>query len=86
MGDLEKAALTDKNPRVAAAKLKEAIENGETNSPQIYMTCGLQDSLITANHSFRDYLLECGLPVTYTESDGIHDWNFWNEQIQNVLN
>lgn len=80
-GDLQQASLTDKNPRVA---LKQAMERNAP-IPKIYMSCGLQDSLLPANRSFRDFLTANGIDLTYEETEGDHNWDFWNDQIHKVL-
>ena len=80
-GDLEAARKTDKNPRVA---LSRARSSG-MEIPRLYMCCGLQDSLLASNRSLRDYFLDNGVSLTYRESEGKHDWDFWYSQIQNVL-
>ena len=81
-GDLAQASLTNKNPRVVLAQRKQ--ENAPL--PHIYMACGLQDNLLSANRSFRDCLLANGAELTYEETEGEHNWDFWNDQIQKVLN
>lgn len=80
-GDMEQASLTDKNPRVALAQLLS--RNGPL--PKMYMACGLQDRLLGSNRSFRDCLEESGIDLTYEETEGNHNWDFWNDQIQKVL-
>lgn len=80
-GDLEQARKTDKNPRVTLLRAREA----GLEIPRIYMSCGLQDHLLESNRSLRDYFLENGISLTYREADGRHDWNFWYDQIQEVL-
>ncbi len=80
-GDLPEASRTNKNPRVALEQLMQ--RNGPV--PKIYMSCGLQDRLLIPNRLLRDYLLESGIDLTYQETDGKHNWNFWNEQLQKVL-
>lgn len=86
-GDLEEARNTDKNPRVALQNLnRKAEEDPDVKCPKIYMACGLQDGLIDVNRIFRDLLQENGIDVTYEEMDGMHNWAFWNIQIQKVLN
>ena len=47
--------------------------------------CGLQDSLLESNRSLCDYFLENGVSLTYRESDGKHDWDFWDKEIRAVL-
>ena len=80
-GGIAQASLTNKNPRVSLAQL---LERGDP-LPEIYMACGLQDSLLDANRSFKAFLEEKGVSVTYEELDGSHNWDFWNAQIQKVL-
>ena len=80
-GDIALARQTSKNPRIALAQLLE--RSGPL--PKIYMACGLQDSLLDANRSFKTFLEEKGVPVFYEELDGNHNWDFWNDQIQKVL-
>jgi len=85
-GDIHAAALTDKNPRVAAETLFEKIKAGEKVSfPKVYITCGTEDYLLKANRVFADFLKENGADVTYEESHGGHDWDFWDTYIQKVL-
>lgn len=80
-GDLEEARKTDKNPRIALLQAKEA----GLALPQMYMSCGLQDNLLESNRSLRDFFLENGISLTYRESDGNHDWYFWDREIRSVL-
>ncbi len=80
-GDLPTAGKTDKNPRVALADLLTR----DAPVPKIYMACGLQDSLLIPNRILRDHFQEKGLAVTYEETNGSHDWDFWNAQIRKVL-
>lgn len=80
-GDLEEARKTDKNPRIALIQAKEA----GFILPEFYMSCGLQDGLLESNRSLRDYFLKHGVTLTYRESNGKHDWDFWDREIQAVL-
>lgn len=80
-GSLAQARLTNKNPRVALSQLLE--QGGPL--PEVYMACGLQDSLLAANRSFKAFLEERGVSVTYEETVGEHNWDFWNDQIRKVL-
>lgn len=81
-GDLTAARETNKNPRVALAE----IIAEKRPMPKMYMACGLQDSLIVPNRILRDHFRAEGLDVTYEETEGQHDWDFWDVQIQKVLN
>jgi len=80
-GDLEEARKSDKNPRIALRNAK----NAGLEIPRIYMSCGLQDGLLESNRSLRDCFLENGVSLTYRESDGKHDWYFWDREIRSVL-
>lgn len=79
--DLPEVADTDVNPRVAY----EAMARSEAVPTKIYMTCGTEDPLVSGNRSFRDFLTENGGALTYVERPGIHDWEFWNQAIQDFL-
>jgi S-formylglutathione hydrolase FrmB len=53
--------------------------------PELYQTCGTEDFLYPMNLKARDRLLAMGANLTYTEGPGAHDWNFWDQRIQAVL-
>ena len=53
--------------------------------PRLYIGCGRQDMLYESNQAFLPKLKECGYDLTYRESDGNHNWAFWDEYIQYVL-
>lgn len=80
-GDLDKAEESDKNPKWLVKRLKEEGKD----IPKIYLTCGLQDSLLGVNREMRDFLKEQGADVTYVEGEGAHEWDFWNRSIKDVL-
>ena len=80
-GDREEAASSDKNPRVAFANAKKECEEAGVSMPKVYMACGTDDSLLWANRTYKDYLVENGADVTYSEPKGNHNWDFWNNQI-----
>lgn len=80
-GDLEKAINSDKNPKYLVKKLIE--QNIEF--PDIYMSCGTEDPLLTANLDFKDLLEGNNVPVTFEEGPGGHDWEFWDKYIKRAL-
>lgn len=53
--------------------------------PRLYQYCGTEDFLYPANIKFRKYLQRHGYDLTYTEGPGDHQWKYWDEQIQQVL-
>ncbi|MBR2509249.1 MAG: esterase family protein [Lentisphaeria bacterium] len=53
--------------------------------PQILLACGTEDFLYESNIKFFRHLENIKYPYTSIEVPGIHNWVFWNEQIQNAL-
>ncbi|MBO9597171.1 MAG: esterase family protein [Cohnella sp.] len=79
-GDLESAVGSD-NDLFALAK--RAAANG--SSPLLYQCCGTEDFLYANNVNFREHASSLGLPLTYEEGPGKHEWGYWDTQIQRVL-
>ncbi len=76
-GDLDKLLDSDKNPKWIVRKL---VGEG-ADIPQIYLTCGTEDSLLETNRSFKALLDELNVPVTYVEGPGAHEWDFWDRSL-----
>ncbi len=55
------------------------------NRPRIFVGVGTQDGLLEGNHRMRDELEKLGYDMVYRESEGNHNWAFWDEYIQYVL-
>lgn len=53
--------------------------------PDLYLYCGLQDSMYPEVQAFYTYLQELKYPVFSKFWGGSHDWKFWDEAIQLVL-
>ena len=53
--------------------------------PKLFLTCGTEDGLYCETTSFRDHLQKLGIPVTYDECKGIHEWGLWDRKIQEVI-
>ena len=56
--------------------------------PRIYHSCGSEDGLLNWAHetrSFFDSLPGHPFDYQYVERPGIHDWNFWDQEIQQFL-
>lgn len=77
-GDLKKLEQSSNNPEYLIRKLKE---QGEI-IPPVYMVCGTEDFLLEQNRSFHRFLMAEGIDVKYKESPGMHDWPFWNQQVE----
>lgn len=54
--------------------------------PQIYMWCGTEDFLYAQNIRMRDHLRALGYDLTYEESPGDHQWQYWDKKIADALN
>ena len=80
-GEYDKVKGSDKDPKALLLKLKE---EGRP-VPKMYLCCGTEDGLVTANRDFRDFLNENGVDPTYVEGPGKHDWVFWDTYIKKVL-
>jgi S-formylglutathione hydrolase FrmB len=53
--------------------------------PFMYITCGLQDSLLEGNRFLANMLTEQDSNVLYQEVDGGHEWKVWNQNIEDYL-
>lgn len=62
----------------SAAKNKDLM-------PRLFQYCGTEDFLYPSNTGFLKTLQKLKYNVTYTESPGDHQWKYWDEQIQRVL-
>lgn len=80
-GEYDKVKGSDKDPKALLLKLKE---EGRP-VPKMYLCCGTEDGLVTANRDFRDFLNENSVDLTYVEGPGKHDWVFWDTYIKKVL-
>jgi S-formylglutathione hydrolase FrmB len=53
--------------------------------PRLYQCCGTEDFLYPENVRFKELAESVGLDLTYEEGPGEHEWEYWDQQIQNVL-
>lgn len=54
-------------------------------APRLYQWCGTEDFLYRPNLDFRDAAFDAGLELRYEEGPGDHQWRYWDQQIQRVL-
>jgi putative tributyrin esterase len=80
-GSVEEMEGTDNDLIAAATRLKESGKP----LPRLYMWCGTEDFLYQDNQRMLKHLKELGIPVTYEESPGDHQWIYWDEKIRRVL-
>ena len=85
-GDIREAVKTDKNPRVALEHLKEKREqDASIVLPRVYLSCGTEDRQVTYARLYRDLMQDVGFDVTYYEGPGMHNWDFWNQELEKAL-
>lgn len=53
--------------------------------PRLFQWCGTGDFLYLQNVRMRDHLNRLGYDLRYSEGPGDHQWKYWDEQIQSVL-
>jgi putative tributyrin esterase len=80
-GDLDKFKGSENDLFWLAKKLKESGKP----LPKLYIWCGTEDFLYEGNVIMRGYLNDLGYDLTYEESAGDHQWKYWDEKIQTVL-
>lgn len=80
-GDLTKLSGGDHDP---STWLVNSVKTGR-EIPRLFISCGLQDELLPTNRYFIANCKSHGVSVDYHEEDGIHDWYFWDRQIQHFL-
>ena len=72
---------SDRAPKTLAKMRKEE----GAKLPRLFLACGTEDSLITANREYRDFLKKQDADVCWEEGPGVHNWTFWNEYIDRGL-
>ena len=80
-GDPDKIAGSKHDPVQLIRDLKAAGKQ----IPELYACCGTEDFLYHCNVTFRAALKEIGVPLTYEEGPGNHNWQYWDTMIQKVL-
>ncbi len=80
-GTVEETENSNNDLMALAAKLKESGKP----LPKVYIWCGTEDFLYEHNVTAKKRLEELGYDLTYEESPGDHQWNYWDEKIQTVL-
>jgi S-formylglutathione hydrolase FrmB len=65
--------------------VKDMPADNIKNLPFIYIDCGTEDFLIQSNRQFLSVLQEKKIPHEYRELPGVHDWKFWDSQVEEFL-
>ncbi|UNK18048.1 esterase family protein [Paenibacillus sp. N3/727] len=66
--------------------LLQQLDQSEGPKPKLYQCCGTEDFLYDDNQTFLKACQDTSLDLTYTEGPGAHDWGYWDDKIQDVLN
>jgi putative tributyrin esterase len=61
------------------------IKKNRATLPPLRFDCGTSDSLIEANRELHRNLLAEGIPHTYEEFSGDHNWIYWQQHVQETL-
>jgi S-formylglutathione hydrolase FrmB len=99
LGDLDELLADGKSPWSLAFEPGQSVKNtkedpfwlaeqvikNKVDYPALYLCCGTEDFLYPANCTFREHLDKIGFKYRYHEQKGIHDFNFWDDEIQRVL-
>jgi len=64
--------------------IHQLLEKGET-MPQLFQACGTEDFLWEENQLFYQFAKKHNLPLTHTFTSGDHEWGYWDQKIQEVL-
>lgn len=54
-------------------------------APKFFVCCGKEDGLFPASQYFVHKARQRDLDVTFEEGQGVHNWDFWDQWIQRVL-
>ena len=68
--------------------LAESLNKNDSLKPRLLQTCGTSDVLYESNVEFAEYMEKHiqYSDFTFLESEGAHDWDFWNRSLRDVLN
>jgi putative tributyrin esterase len=80
-GDLAGFATSEDN----VYHLAQQLATSGAPSPLLFQCCGVDDFLYQDNLRFKAHAEALGLPLTYAEGPGEHNWAYWDQQIQRVL-
>ncbi len=61
------------------------LQASDSPKPDFYQYCGTDDFLYPTNTSFFQHCQQIGLKIDYSESEGDHNWEHWDREIQAAL-
>lgn len=74
-----------KNSKHDLFHLAKKVSESDGPKPKLYQCCGTEDFLYEDNINFKNFIEETNLNYTYDEGPGIHEWAYWDSEIQKVL-
>ena len=54
-------------------------------APKLYQACGTEDFLYEMNRATCRRMKDMGADLIYEEGPGGHNWDFWDNYIQKIL-
>jgi putative tributyrin esterase len=80
-GDLQSLPGSDRD----LFHLAKRLTHSNVPAPRLYQCCGTEDGLRAGNLRFKELAGSLGLDLTYEEHPAQHEWGYWDQQIQRVL-
>lgn len=81
-GTVEEFRGSDNDVKLLAKRL---VESGRP-IPRLYSCCGTEDELTyKGSKAFSEYAKEIGLPLTWEEGPGKHNWEFWDPWLKRAI-
>ena len=81
-GDMCHLLGSDKDPKHLA---KVCLNQGNA-IPRLFMACGSEDFVYQQNRDYHDYLDSIDFPHEWWVRPGMHDFDFWNQSMQESMN
>ncbi|MCK9478274.1 MAG: esterase family protein [Firmicutes bacterium] len=53
--------------------------------PRLFQWCGTGDFLYNDNIKFKNHVEKLGFDYTYRQSQGTHEWKYWDEQVRKLF-
>ncbi len=92
---IKKSILDTFGPAAGATKrandlfrlVRELPDGRAAALPFLYLDCGTEDplELLEPNRALADLFVERKIPHEYRQLPGKHDWDYWDQQVQEVL-
>lgn len=65
--------------------IKDLSKEQIAKLPFLYLDCGTEDGLIIFNLEMAKLLAEKKIPHEYRQLPGVHNWAYWDKQVQEIL-